>query len=120
MAKLMIHLTFGPESPTRATLALLVAKSALADGHEVSVFFVGDAVQLLRPKTVEAVQGVGTGSLKDHLDALVTGGASLYASRLSSDARGLTAEDVGDLPVQMSTPNQLVQLALDHDRVITY
>lgn len=120
MGKLLVHLTFGPEAPTRAALALLVARSALDDGHEVSVFLAGDAVQLLRPETTDAVQGVGTGSLREHVDALVEGGAALHASGMSSKARGLSAEDVGGLPVQMATPNVLVQLAMDHDRVITY
>lgn len=120
MGKLLVHLTFGPEAPTRAALAFLVARSALDDGHEVSLFLAGDAVQLLRPATTDAVQGVGTGSLREHLDALVGSGATFYASGLSSKARGLDAEDGGDLAVQMATPNVLVQLAMDHDRVITY
>jgi predicted peroxiredoxin len=120
MGKLLVHLTFGPEAPTRAALALLVARSALEDGHEVSLFLAGDAVQLLRPATTDAVQGVGTGSLREHVGALVDGGATFYASGMSSKARGLGPDDVGDVPVEMATPNVLVQLAMDHDRVITY
>lgn len=120
MSTLLVHLTFGPEAPTRAALAFLVARSALEDGHEVSVFLAGDAVQLLRPATADALEGVGTGSLREHLDALVAGGAAFYASGMSSKTRALTVEDMGDVPVQMATPNTLVQLVLDHDRVITY
>ena len=48
MAKILVHLTHGPEQPTRATLAFLVARSAVEDGHAVSMFLAGDAVQLLR------------------------------------------------------------------------
>lgn len=120
MAKILVHLTFGPEAPTRAALAFLVARSALDDGHEVTMFIAGDGVQLLRPATVDALQGIGTGSLREHLDAVVAGGATIYASGMSSKARGLTVEDVGGIPVQMATPNTLVALALEHDRVITY
>lgn len=120
MSTLLVHLTFGPEAPTRAALAFLVARSALEDGHEVSLFLAGDAVQLYRPATTDALEGVGTGSLREHLDALVAGGATFYASGMSSKARALTAEDMGGVPVQMATPNTLVQLVLDHDRVITY
>lgn len=120
MARLLVHLTFGPEAPTRAALAFLVARAALEDGHEVTMFLAGDAVQLLRPATTDAVQGVGTGSLREHVDALVAGGAKLYASGMSSKARGLTPEDVGGVPVEMATPNVLVKLAFENDRVITY
>ena len=119
MAKILVHLTFGPEAPTRAALAFLVARSAAADGHDVSLFLAGDAVQLLRPPTTDSVIGVGTGSLREHLDAVVAAGGVVYASGMSSKARGLTAEDTG-LAVQMATPNQLVALALEHDRVLTY
>ena len=43
MAKILVHATHGPENPTRAPLALLVAKVALEEGHTVSVFLAGDA-----------------------------------------------------------------------------
>ncbi len=120
MSTLLVHLTVGPEAPTRAALAFLVARAAMDDGHQVSLFLAGDGVQLYRPATTDALQGVGTGSLREHLDALMAGGATFYASGLSSKARALTVEDMGGVPVQMATPNQLVQLVLDHDRVITY
>lgn len=38
MAKILVHVTHGPESPTRAALAFLVAKSAMDEGHAVSLF----------------------------------------------------------------------------------
>ena len=44
MAKILVHVTVGPENPTRAALAFLVAKSAIEEGHSVSLFLAGDAV----------------------------------------------------------------------------
>jgi predicted peroxiredoxin len=120
MASILVHLTHGPEAPTRAALAFLVARSALDDGHTVSMFLAGDAVQLLRPPTLDAVQGIGTGSLREHIDAVIAGGGKLYASGMSSKARGLDADALGGLPVEMATPNVLVALALEHDRTLTY
>lgn len=119
MAKILVHLTFGQEAPTRAALAFLVARSAIEDGHEVSMFLAGDAVQLLRPPTADATHGIGTGSLREHLDAVASGGATIYASGMSSKARGLTPDDAA-VPIEMATPNRLVELALEHDRVFTY
>jgi uncharacterized protein len=47
MAKILVHITHGPEHPTRAALGFLVAKAAIDEGHEVSLFLAGDAVQLV-------------------------------------------------------------------------
>jgi predicted peroxiredoxin len=120
MASILVHLTRGPEDPTRAALAFLVARTVLAEGHSVSVFLAGDAVQLLRPATLDAVQGIGTGSLREHVDAVVTGGGTLYASGLSSKARALGPDDLGGLPVELAPPEVLVGLTVSHDRVLTY
>jgi uncharacterized protein len=35
MAKLLVHLATGPENPTRGALALLVARTAVDEGHDV-------------------------------------------------------------------------------------
>ena len=116
MAKILVHVTSGPEQPTRAALAFLVAKAALEGGHEVSVFLAGDGVQLLRDATLDAVKGVGTGSLRESFDAVVAGGATIYASRMSSDAREVTIEG----KAEPGTPGLLVELTLEHDRVLSY
>ncbi|MDR7448152.1 MAG: DsrE family protein [Armatimonadota bacterium] len=46
MAGILVHLTHGPEHPTRAALAFLVAKAAIEEGHSVSLFLAGDAVRV--------------------------------------------------------------------------
>ena len=74
----------------------------------------------LRPETLDAGHGIGTGSMREHVDALVAGGAGLYASGLSSKARGLTVEALGGLPVMMAPPDKLVELAFAADRVLIY
>lgn len=120
MARLLVHIATGPENPTRAALGLLVARTALEAGHAVDLFIAGDGVGLLRPPTLDAGQGIGTGSFREHVDALVAGGATFYASGLSSKARGLGPDSLGGLPVTMAPPSVLVDLALAADRVLTY
>ena len=44
MAKILVHLTHGPEHHTPAVLAFLEAKSAIEEGHSVSMFLSGEAV----------------------------------------------------------------------------
>jgi predicted peroxiredoxin len=117
MGKLLVHLTHGPEAPTRAALAFLVARTAVEEGHDVTMFVAGDAVQVLRPAVVDSLQGLGTGSLREHMDALRAAGVPIYASGMSSKARGVTTDD---LATELAPPTKLVQLSFEADRVITY
>ena len=102
MGRLLVHIATGPENSTRAALGLLVARTALAGGHSVDVFLVGD------------------GSLREHHDALIDGGAGLWASGMSAKARGIDGGVIGDRPIQLAPPDKLVELAFAADRVITY
>ena len=43
----LFHVTTGSDNPTKAALSFLVAKTALEEGHRVSIFLAGDAVLLL-------------------------------------------------------------------------
>ena len=116
MPKLLVHVTRGPEDPTRAALAFLVARAAVEAGHEVSLFLAGDAVQLLREPILDSLVGLGTGSLRESFDALAAGGARFYVSGMSSKARGFEPAP----PVEAAMPAKLVELAFEHDRVLTY
>ena len=119
MGKLLVHVTHGPEAPTRAALAFLVAKAAVDEGHQVSMFLAGDSVQLIREAVLDTLQGLGTGALREHFDALVAADVPIFASGMSSKARGVVATDIPD-EVVMAPPNRLVQLAFEADRVLTY
>ena len=120
MAKILVHVTCGPENPTKAALAFLVAKAAVEEGHEVTMFLAGDSVQLLRDAVLDSLTGLGTGSLRESYDAVTAAGTRIYASGMSSKARGLGEADLEGKPVELAMPNRLVQLALEADRVITY
>jgi predicted peroxiredoxin len=120
MPGLLVHITHGPEQPTRAALGFLVARTALDEGHSVSLFLAGDAVQLLRDSVLDALTGLGTGALREHYDAIVAGGGRFYLSGMSAKARGLTQADIEGKPAEMAMPAVLVRLAFEHDRVLTY
>ncbi len=120
MGSLLVHVTHGPEAPTRAALACLVAKAALDAGHEVSMFFAGDAVYLLKDEVVGSMVGLGTGPLSDTLPALVEGGVAIYASGMSSKSRGVTENDAKSKGATFAMPAKLVELTFAADRVLTY
>lgn len=119
MAKILIHLATGPENPTRAALALLVARTAAEEGNEVQVFIAGDGVQLVRAETAAATQGIGTGSFAEHWETLMERGVPVFLSGMSSKARGIEAEAViGE--VELAPPTKLVALATWADATLTY
>jgi predicted peroxiredoxin len=120
VSRLLVHLSTGPEHPTRAALAFLVARTAQGRGHDVDLFLAGDAVGLLRDATLDLVQGIGTGSLREHFDALTAGGARFYASGMSSKARALDADGLAGKQVEFAPPERLVDLAFEADRVLSY
>lgn len=120
MAKILVHVTHGPEHPTRAALAFLVAKSAIDEGHSVSLFLAGDSVQLIRDAVLDNLAGLGTGKLRELYDAIIAGGGRFYLSGMSSKARGVTDADLSGKPAEFAMPNILIRLSLDHDRMFTY
>ena len=116
MPSILVNITNGPEHPTRAALGFLVARAAAEDGHTVSVFLAGDAVQLLREPVLDSLVGLGTGSLRESHDALRAAGARFYVSGMSSKARGFEPDGTAE----PALPAKLVELALEADRVLTY
>ena len=118
--RILVHLTSGPENPTKAALAFLVARTAVEQGHAVSMFLAGDAVQLLRDATLDGLSGVGTGKLREHFDVIVKGGGRFYLSGMSSTARGITAAELQGKPAELAPPAILLKLALENDRMFTY
>lgn len=118
--KILVHITHGPEAPTRAVLGFHVAKAAVDEGHDVAVFLAGDGVQLVRKGTVDQLSGLGTGTLRDLYDALVAANVPFYLSGGSSKARSLTEDDLEGLSVQFASPHELVRLSVEHDRMFTY
>jgi predicted peroxiredoxin len=116
MAKILVHIATGPENPTRAALGLLVARTAIEEKHEVQVFLAGDAVQLLREETAAAAQGIGTGSVAEHLGALKSAGVTIFLSGMSSKARGIE----GGEGFELAPPQKLVELAAWSDSALVY
>jgi predicted peroxiredoxin len=117
---ILVHVTHGPEHPTRAALAFAVAAAAVDQGHRVSIFMAGDAVQLIRDGVLDNLQGLGTGSLRGAFDSIVAGGARFYLSGGSSAARGVSEQDLAGKPARFAGPPQLVTLSLEHDRMFIY
>lgn len=120
MVKILIHITHGTEHPTRAALGFHVAKAAIEEGHEVTMFLAGDGVQLMRDGAIDHLSGLGTGNLRELYDVIVANGTKFYLSGMSSKTRGLTEADLVGKNYEFATPKRLVQLAVEHDRMFNY
>lgn len=120
MGSLLVHITHGPEAPTRAALGFLVAKSAAEAGHEVKVFCAGDAAYLMKDEVIGHTTGVGTGALSETVPAVVELGVEIFVSGGSSKARGVNEDDLASKGASFATPSQLVELTFGADRVLCY
>ncbi|HKX76844.1 MAG TPA: DsrE family protein [Acidimicrobiia bacterium] len=120
MGSLLVHVTHGPEAPTRAALACLVAVAAVEAGHEVSMFLAGDSAYLMKDEVVGSLQGIGTGPLSEHLSKLVEASVPIFVSGMSSKARGVTEADLQGKNASFAMPSKLVELTFAADRVLTY
>ena len=118
--RILVHITHGPENPTRAALGFLVARTAIEEGHSVKLFLAGDAVRLLQDSVLNSLTGIGTGKLSDHYEVITRGNGQFFLSGNSSKARGVTENDLKGKPAQFALPTVLVRLSVESDRMFTY
>ena len=98
----------------------MVAKTAIEEGHTVTLFLAGDAVKLLQDSVLNTLTGIGTGKLRDHYEAIIKSGSKFYLSGNSSKARGNTEADIKGKPAEFAMPNVLVRLSVESDKMFTY
>ena len=120
MVKILIHITHGTEHPTRAVLGFHVAKAAIEEGHDVTIFLAGDGVQLMRDGVIDHLTGLGTGNLRELYNSIIANGIKFYLSGMSSKTRGLTEAELAGKNYELAAPKRLVQLAVEHDRMFNY
>ena len=120
MSNILIHITTGPDDATKAALSFLVAKTALAEGHEVTLFLAGEGVRLLSDESLGGVEGVGTGKLKEHYEAIVAAGGKFFLSGMSAKARGYDDKLIEGRPAEFAMPDVLVRLLVEADKALTY
>jgi uncharacterized protein len=67
-----------------------------------------------------SVVGIATGALRESLRDLVDAGVDIHVSGGSSQARGVTEDDLADKNARFASPNDLVRLTFAADRVLVY
>ena len=120
MAKLLFNITNGTNNPTKASLGFMLARTAVEEGHEVTVFLNADAVSLMRAPVLDNLVGLGTGKLKEHFDVLKKANVPIYVSAISCDIRGVNDQDLKETNSRKVLPKTLLNLSLDADRTFVY
>ena len=120
MGSLLVHITHGPEAPTRAALGCLVAKAAVDAGHQVTLFLAGDGAYLAKSEVIESLAGLGTGELSESMTALVEAGVPIFVSGMSAKGRGVSDGDLERLNATFAMPSKLVELTFENDRALVY
>jgi uncharacterized protein len=115
----LVHITTGIENPSKAALALFVARAVVEAGHQLTLFLAADAVNLLRKETAESLVGLGTGSAAEHLTVIADAKAAVFYSGGSAKPRGITSENLA-FSAEPAGPPKLVALAAEADVVLSY
>jgi uncharacterized protein involved in oxidation of intracellular sulfur len=87
--KVVVSVTHGTNDPTQATLGILAAKSAVDQGHDVTVWLQGEAAVLANKNVYPSVQGVNMPALKDAMEALVEKQVPIWVCKACGIARNV-------------------------------
>lgn len=117
--KIMMKSAWGSDDPTKAAFAFNHGLALAEAGHEVQIFLLGEAVNLMRKSVAEAVVPVGWPKIAESLDKVAAKGIPIYACGACSRARGVTQEDLNNYSAKFGNPTIFVSLVEWSDKVIT-
>ena len=120
MPNTLIHIHSGPDLKNKATLGMLVAVTAIKEGHDVTLFLAADGVYLLNCSDKNELVGQGTGDLRDHLDQLKSNSTKVFVSGMSAKARGYNEELLAGYNASFAMPDVLLQQSLKAEIVLCY
>ena len=117
--KLMMKSAWGSDDPTKAAFPFLHGQVLSEAGHEVQIFLIGEAVNLMRRSVAEAVVPVGWPPVGELLTKVAARKIPIYACGTCARARGVTEADLANWGAQYGNPKIFVSLIEWADKVIT-
>lgn len=117
--KIMIKSAWGSDDPTKAAFPFNHCLALADAGHEVQIFLLGEAVNLMRKSVAEAVVPVGWPKIGETLDKIAAKRITIYACGACSRARGVAEEDLNNYGAKFGNPTIFVSLVEWADRIIT-
>ena len=87
MVKILVHVTVGPDDPTKAALAFLMARAVIEEGNQLVLFVAGDGVHLLTRTSASSIEGLGTGNARTIPANIAVDGLDIVQERGTPDFR---------------------------------
>lgn len=119
MAKILVHLTHGPEQPQQAEMAFSVAKKAIDGGHTVTVLLAENFLPLVHNGANNITSDVCQRNLREYYCALVKQGARIEVSGPPVQPTKPKFKHFKPLP-GFAIPEALLRLSVGQDRIFTY
>ncbi len=91
--KVIVSITSGTDDPTRATLGMLAAKSAVAQGHDVVIWLQGEAANIASKHIYDKIQGINMPPMKDIVASLLADNIPLWVCEACAKGRNVTPEN---------------------------
>jgi predicted peroxiredoxin len=117
--KIVLKSAWGSDDPTKAVFAFSHGVALAEAGHDVTIFPLGEGVNLMRASVASSVVPVGWPPLSEFLHKAVKNHIQIYSCGLCSKARGITDDDLKQWNAQFGSPAILVGLVESADRIIT-
>jgi len=110
---------WGSDDPTKAAFPFLHGTALAEAGHEVQIFLLGEAVNLMRESVLNAVTPVGWPPLKEIMPKVLANNIQIYACGACCRARSVAESDLASKKAKFGNPQIFVQLTEWADRIIT-
>ena len=78
MARILLKSAWGSDDPTKASFAFLHGVAFAELGHEVQIFLLGEAVNVLRDEVADAIVPVGWTPLRETLQKTIAHAIPLH------------------------------------------
>jgi predicted peroxiredoxin len=117
--KIFMKSAWGSDDPTKAAFPFLHGTALAEAGHEVQIFLLGEAVNLMRDAVINSVTPVGWPAMKDIMPNVLANKIQIYACGACCRARGIVETDLQSKNAKFGNPQIFVQLTEWSDRIIT-
>jgi predicted peroxiredoxin len=116
---IMMKSAWGSDDPTRAAFVFAHGLALSEAGHEVQIFLLGEATNLMRKATADNTTPVGWPPIGEFRDKIVARHIPVYACGACSRARGVTVDDLATWNAKFGSPAIFVPMVEWADRIIT-
>ena len=116
---IMMKSAWGSDDPTKAAFVFAHGLALSEAGHEVQIFLLGEATNLMRKATADSTTPVGWPPISEFRDKIVARHIPVFACGACSRARGVTEADLATWNAKFGSPAIFVPMVEWADRIIT-